>query len=343
MPGPRSVRHPGCIRAGKAGNQGLARPTGLRALGRKSVHVAQRPGGRRSLVWRSALRRPGASCNVSRIRWSRVGSIRSRAATLACVLLVLLGPVSCGGGSASGTEGGRGGTLTVLAASSLTDAFGELEKRFEERNPGVEVRQSFESSSTLLAQIQQGAPADVFASASEEEMETATKEGLVEGETRVFVKNREIVMVPKDNPANIQDFRDVAKPGVRLVLAQEDVPAADYAVEILGKANNEYGGDFKQDVLSNVVSREADVRASVNRVVVGDADATFGYASDYTPDIRDRVEVVPIPPDLNIIATYPIAALEDAEEPDLAREWVDLVTGEEGQRVLDKWGFEPAS
>ncbi|WP_166179397.1 molybdate ABC transporter substrate-binding protein [Rubrobacter tropicus] len=272
-----------------------------------------------------------------------MGSIRSRAATLACVLLVLLGPVSCGGGSASGTEGGRGGTLTVLAASSLTDAFGELEKRFEERNPGVEVRQSFESSSTLLAQIQQGAPADVFASASEEEMETATKEGLVEGETRVFVKNREIVMVPKDNPANIQDFRDVAKPGVRLVLAQEDVPAADYAVEILGKANNEYGGDFKQDVLSNVVSREADVRASVNRVVVGDADATFGYASDYTPDIRDRVEVVPIPPDLNIIATYPIAALEDAEEPDLAREWVDLVTGEEGQRVLDKWGFEPAS
>ena len=231
----------------------------------------------------------------------------------------------------------------MLAASSLTDAFGELAARFEEQNPGVEVRQSFESSSTLLAQIQQGAPADVFASASEEEMETAVEEGLTRGEPELFVRNREVVMVPEDNPAGIQDFQDVAKPGVRLVLAEEGVPAADYALEILGKAEEEYGPGFEKDVLDNVVSREADVRASVNRVVVGDADATFGYASDFTPDIRDRVEVVPIPPELNIIATYPVATLEDAKEPELAREWVDLVTGEEGQRVLEKWGFEPAA
>ena len=233
--------------------------------------------------------------------------------------------------------------MTVLAASSLTDAFGELAGRFEEQNSGVEVRQSFESSSTLLAQIQQGAPADVFASASEEEVDTAVEEGLAAGEPEVFVRNREVVMVPKDNPAGIREFEDVAKPGVKLVLAEEGVPAADYALEILGKADEEYGPGFEKDVLSNVVSREADVRASVNRVVVGDADATFGYASDHTPDVRDRVEVVPIPPDLNIIATYPVAALKGAKEPDLARRWVDLVTGEEGQRVLEKWGFEPAA
>ena len=233
--------------------------------------------------------------------------------------------------------------MTVLAASSLTDAFGELANTFEDQNPGVEVRQSFESSSTLLTQIQQGAPADVFASASEEEMDTAANDGLTEGRPEVFVKNREVVMVPKDNPAGIESFRDVAKPGIRLVLAEEGVPAADYALEILGKADGEYGSGFEEDVLSNVVSRESDVRASVNRVVVGDADATFGYASDFTPDIRDRVEVVPIPPGLNIIATYPVAALKDAEDPDLARKWVDLVTGEEGQRVLDEWGFEPAA
>ena len=271
--------------------------------------------------------------------------IRSRNLLLVLVLLMLPGLAACGGGSASDSEDGeqQGGTLTVLAASSLTDAFGELEKKFEEQNPGVQVRQSFDSSSTLLAQIQQGAPADVFASASEEEMDTATKDGLVEGEPEVFVKNREVVMVPKDNPAGIEDFRDVAKPGVKLVLAEKGVPAADYALEILGKANEEYGPGFEKDVLNNVVSRESDVRASVNRVVVGDADATFGYASDYTPDIRDRVEVVKIPPGLNIVATYPVAALKGAKDPDLAREWVDLVTGEEGQRVLEKWGFEPAA
>jgi len=262
--------------------------------------------------------------------------------------MIVVGIAGCGGGSGGGEasgggEGGSGGTLTVLAASSLTDAFGELGETFEEQNPGVEVRQSFESSSTLLAQIQQGAPADVFASASEEEMDTAVEDSLVAGEPEVFVKNREVIMVPRDNPANIQEFQDVAKPGVRLVLAQGDVPAADYAVEILGKANSEYGSGFKQDVLSNIVSREADVRASVNRVVVGDADATFGYASDYTPDIRDRVAVIQIPPDLNIIATYPVAALKDAEDPELAREWVELVTSEEGQRVLEKWNFEPAA
>jgi molybdate transport system substrate-binding protein len=260
--------------------------------------------------------------------------------------VALAGVVGCGGVSGEEGAGGgkrQGGTLTVLAASSLIDAFGVLANRFEEQNPGVKVRQSFESSSTMLAQIQQGAPADVFASAAEEEMNTAVEDGLIEGEPEVFVKNREIIMVPKDNPANIRGFQDVAKPDVKLVLAGKDVPAADYALQILGKANKEYGADFEKDVLSNVVSRESDVRASVNRVVVGDADATFGYASDYTPDIRDRVKVVPIPPDLNIVATYPIATLDDANSPELARKWVELVTSEEGQRVLQKWNFEPAA
>ena len=233
--------------------------------------------------------------------------------------------------------------MTVLAASSLTDAFGELGKTFEEQNPGTTVKQSFGASSDLLAQIQQGAPADVFASAAEEEMDTAQKDGLVSGKPEIFVKNREVIMVPEDNPANINSLQDMAKPDIKLVLAAKDVPAADYAVEILGKANEEYGSGFEDKVLSNVVSREADVRASVNRVVVGDADATFGYASDYTPDIRDRVKVIPIPPNLNMIATYPIAALEDAKDPGLAEEWVDLVTSEEGQRVLEKWNFEPVA
>ena len=275
-----------------------------------------------------------------------VHPIRSRPIILACFFLVALGLVSCGEGSDSSGSGGdeeQGDKLTIFAASSLTDGFGELANTFEEQNEGVEVKQSFGASSDLLAQIQQGAPADVFASAAEEEMNTAEKEGLVSGKPEVFVKNREVVMVPRDNPAKIESLQDLARPDVKLVLAQKDVPAADYAVEILGKANAEYGDDFEKNVLSNVVSREADVRASVNRVVVGDADATFGYASDYTPDIRDRVKVIPIPPDLNIIATYPIAALEDAEDRKLAKKWVDLVTSKEGQRVLKMWNFEPAA
>ena len=170
-----------------------------------------------------------------------MGSIRSRSLELAGVFLVLLVLTSCGGGSSGGGESGgvsgeQGGTLTVLAASSLTDAFGELAKTFEEQNPGVTVKQSFESSSTLLAQIQQGAPADVFASASEDDMDAAVAESLTGEEPVVFVKNREVLMVPKDNPASIEDLREIAKPGVKLVLAEEGVPAADYALEILTRA-----------------------------------------------------------------------------------------------------------
>jgi molybdate transport system substrate-binding protein len=273
--------------------------------------------------------------------------VRSLALLLLLGVIVLAG---CGGSRSAGGNGGsgggggeHGGTLTILAASSLTDAFGELGKTFEQQNPGTTVQTSFGASSDLLAQIQQGALADVFASAAEEEMDTAVKDDLVSGKPRDFVNNREVVMVPKDNPANIQSLEDLSKPGTKLVLAEEGVPVADYAVEILDKADKEYGSGFKKEVLSNVVSREADVRASVNRVVTGDADATFGYASDYTPDIRDKVKVIRIPPNLNIIATYPIATLKDAKEPDLAKKWVDLVTSSEGQQVLKKWGFEPAA
>src|SRR5215204_3341091 len=259
------------------------------------------------------------------------------------VLALTLSLSGCSGGAAGGGGGEQGGTLTVFAASSLTDAFGELAKTFEERHPGVEVRQNFESSSTLLTQIQQGARADVFATAAEEEMDAAGDDGLVAGEPEVFARNREVSLVPQATPANIRGMGDLAKPGVKLVLAEEGVPATDYALEILRKANPVYGADFKQDVLSNVVSRESDVRASVSRVALGDTDATFGYASDYTSDISDQIRVIQIPEDLNIIATYPMATLKGAQSPELARRWENLVLSDEGQRGHEKWGFEPGT
>jgi len=256
----------------------------------------------------------------------------------------------CVGGEAGEAEAagreGQGwpdGTVTVLAAASLTDAFGELADAFEERHPGTTVRTSFGGSSALLVQLQQGAPADVFASADQEKMREAQDGGLVAGEPETFVGNREVVVVPRTNPAGIEEFRDLSRPGIRLVLANDEVPAAEYARRILDNAaeDPEYGPGFREAVLDNVSSREADVRASVNRVVLGDADATFGYASDVTPGIRDRVEVVEIPQEHNVVATYPIAVLRASENKEAARRWVDFVTGEEGQRILDKWGFEP--
>ena len=160
--------------------------------------------------------------------------------------------VGCGGGSGGrgddgggsgegsfieggGTTRGASGEVTVFAASSLTDAFDALIGRFEERNPGATVRPSYAGSSELFAQMQQGAPADVFASASETQMDTAVEEGLV-GEPAVFARIRAVVIVPADNPAGIKEFRDLATADAQLVLAQEGVPIADYTVEILANA-----------------------------------------------------------------------------------------------------------
>ena len=262
---------------------------------------------------------------------------------MAVVLFCMISGTGCGGpgGEAQGEEPREGGQITVLAASSLTDAFEELAGTFEEQNPGVQVRMNFAASSELLAQIQQGAPADVFASASEKNMDAAVEEELV-GEASVFARNRPVVIVPAEDPAGIGEFEDLAKADVQLVLAEEGVPISDYAMEVLANADAEYGNGFQGSVMDKIVSREANVRAAANRVALGEADATFVYASDVTSDIRDRVEVVKIPDEVNVVATYPMAAVRASENPEMARAWVDLVFSAEGQDVLEEYGFERA-
>lgn len=276
---------------------------------------------------------------------------------LLCFVLAATVSAGCGGAGgssdsgesgtsedSSGTGGSSGETLTISGAASLTDAFEELGETFAEQT-GAEVQFNFGSSSELATQIVQGAPADVFASADQAQMENVAGEDLIEGEPEIFARNREVVIVPADNPGNIQEFADLAEPGLTLVLADEEVPAAEYAEEILANASEdpEYGDQFGQDVMDNIASREADVRASVNRVVIGDADGTFGYASDVTPDIREEVEVIEIPQNLQVVAEYPVAALAEAQNPELAQQWIELVTSEEGQQVLEDWGFEPVN
>lgn len=262
------------------------------------------------------------------------------------LLIFAIANALVGCGSALGEPGGSprdaggGDALTVLAASSLTDAFSELSDVFEKENPGIEVHANYAGSSVLLNQISQGAPADVFASADPAKIEAATEKGLVDGDPRTFARNKEVIVVPNRNPAGIEGFQDLSKTGVKLVLAQDGVPAAEYAREILGKADDRYGDRFEEKVLSNLVSREPDVRVAVNRVALGEADTTFGYATDVTPNIKDRVKVLEIPEGLNVVATYPIASLKDSENPELARRWIELVLSDEGQRVLRKWGFE---
>jgi molybdate transport system substrate-binding protein len=162
-------------------------------------------------------------------------------------------------------------------------------------------------------------------------------------EPETFVRNRPVVIVPADNPARIEELRDLAGADAQIVLAQDGVPIAEYSKAVLANANSEYGGDFEQRVLDNVVSREANVRASANRVALGEADATFVYQSDVTGYIRDQVQIVEIPENLNLLAAYSIAIVEGSQNSELAQDWIDLVLSDEGQAVLEKHGFIPVS
>lgn len=235
-------------------------------------------------------------------------------------------------------------TLTVFAAASLTDAFEEIATAFEAAHPGVDVLFNFAGSSDLAAQLAEGAPADVFASANNRQMTVARDAGRVTTRPVTFVKNRLVLIVPVENPANIAGLRDLANEGVLLVLAAPDVPVRDYTNTMLDRmaADPGYGESYREAVMANVVSEEQNVRQVAAKVALGEADAGIVYLSDVTPDISDQVMALPIPDSLNTIATYPIAITNDTANPELAQAFVDYVTSEEGQATMEAWNFVPA-
>jgi molybdate transport system substrate-binding protein len=232
-------------------------------------------------------------------------------------------------------------TLTVFAASSLTDVFGEIETAFEADHPGVDVVFSFGGSSTLATQLSEGAPADVFASANTKQMTVAQEAGRIAGPVRTFAKNRLVVIVPADNPAQIQSLHDLANSGILLVVAAPGVPVRDYTDTMLERlaAVAGYGAEYQQAVLANIVSEEENVRQVTAKVALGEADAGIVYLSDVTPDIAGDVLTIPIPDAYNTIATYPIALTDDTAVPELAQAFVDYVLSDAGQATLVRWGF----
>lgn len=224
--------------------------------------------------------------------------------------------------------------LTVFAAASLTESFGEIATAFEASHPGVNVTLNFAGSNTLRAQIDHGAQADVFASANIKEMDALVSSGLVAQDApQTFLTNRLVVITPADNPAKLSTFDDLSRPGLKLVLAAEDVPVGRYARQMLDNV----GADFKVKVLTNVVSNETDVKQVVAKVQLGEADAGIVYASDAVA--APELPVIEIPSKWNVLAEYPIAALKNAPQPKLADEFVAYVLSTDGQGILKKWGF----
>jgi molybdenum ABC transporter molybdate-binding protein len=237
-------------------------------------------------------------------------------------------------------------TLTVLAAASLTDAFTEIGKNFEAANPGVAVEFSFAGSQQLAQQLGQGVEADVFASANKKQMDVAIEANRVnQNGASTFVRNRLVVIVPKENPAGLKELKDLAKTGVKLDLADKAVPVGHYSLDFLDKAVEDpaFGAAYKDGVLANVVSYEENVKAVVTKVLLNEVDAGIVYLTDITPAAAEKVDRIDIPDALNTIAAYPIAPVSDSKNADLARGFVDYVLSEEGQHVMARHGFIPAS
>lgn len=232
--------------------------------------------------------------------------------------------------------------LTVFAASSLTDAFNEIGEQFKQQNPGATLEFNYAGSQQLRMQLGQGATADVFASANTKEMNGAIQAGLVvSGTQKTFVRNRLALIVPKDNPGGIKELKDLAKPGLKIVLAAASVPVGGYALTALDKMNADFGATFSQTVLSSVVSYEDNVKQVVAKVQLGEADAGIVYTSDVTPQVAAKLIKLDIPDKYNVLATYPIAALKSAPQADLAAKFVAYVLSADGQAILQKWGFIP--
>jgi molybdate transport system substrate-binding protein len=237
-----------------------------------------------------------------------------------------------------------GGDVTVFAASSLTDAFEQIETDLEAAHPGLSITYNFGGSQALVTQLNEGAEADAFASANNAQMQAAADNGSISGDPVTFVHNRLVIVTPQDNPAGITAPADLGNEGLKIVLAQPEVPVGRYArasVCLMGQDTADFGAGFVARVAGNVVSEEEDVRDVLAKVAIGEADAGIVYVSD-AASAGDEVQVIAIPDALNVVASYPIAAVTGGDAV-LADAFIAYLLSPDGQATLADFGFEPVS
>ncbi|WP_437877411.1 molybdate ABC transporter substrate-binding protein [Sorangium sp. So ce513] len=246
--------------------------------------------------------------------------------------------VSVAGCKGSEPARGQGGEdrLVVFAAASLRDVFTALGEDFERAHAGVDVTFNFAGTQELRAQLEHGAAVDVFASADRRHMDELVEAGRAAGPV-VFARNEPVIVVARESAGAIRGLADLPAAS-RVVLGAPEVPIGRYTQAILDRAAGPLGADFRARVEARVVSRELSVRQVLTKVRLGEAQAGVVYRTDAQAG-QDGVAIVPIPPDINVVAEYPIAVVTGAAHPGLARAWVDLVLSEAGQSALRRAGF----
>jgi molybdate transport system substrate-binding protein len=252
-------------------------------------------------------------------------------ACLAAAGLLLTAACGSDDGSpqAASGSGGLTGDVTVFAAASLTESFTQIGKDFEAANPGTKVTFNFAGSSALATQINQGAPADVFASASPSTMKAVTDAGNGDGEPATFVKNQLVIAVAKGSPKGIKALADLAKRGIKVALCAEQVPCGAAANKALDAAG----------VTAEPVTIEQDVKAALSKVKLGEVDAALVYRTDAKAASAD-VDGLEFPESADAINDYPIVVLSKAPNKPAAQAFVSYVKGEKAQAVLTRAGFQ---
>ena len=249
----------------------------------------------------------------------------------ACLVLPLLLALACGGEDRTSSTTAAGddlsGSLTVLAAASLTDAFEEVVAAFEEAHAGVEVALSFDGSARLATAIIEGAPADVLASADEASLQRVADEGLTTGSPTVFATNVVQIVVPEGNPRGITTLDDLVEPGVRLSLCAPGVPCGTYADQAFASAG----------LARPAAGDQESVKGVLTQVQLGEADAGIVYLTDVAA--AEGVEGIDLEPGEQVAATYPAAVLSEGGHPDAAAAFVAFLVGEDAQAIFERHGF----
>ncbi len=243
--------------------------------------------------------------------------------------------------SVAPASGGAGANLMILAASSLKGVLDQAKTAYEAANPGSTLTISTGSSSALETQIEQGAPADVFLSADAANPKKLVDTGLNGGDPVTFAGNKLVVIVPTDNKAGIQTPADLAKPGVKVIAAGDDVPITKYATQLVANLAKEsgYPADFAAKYTANIASKEEDVKSVVGKIELGEGDAAIVYVTD--AKASSKVTPIDVPDDANVPATYQGVVVKSSQQADAAKAFLTWFAGPDGQAILQQAGFLP--
>lgn len=248
---------------------------------------------------------------------------------LRLLLGLVLVAAACGS-TGQASSPGLSGTLNVFAAASLTAAFDAEGQAFHQANGGVTVKFNYAGTPTLVTQIEQGAPADVFASADTTNMDRLKTDGFAGGSPSTFAHNSLEIVVAPGNPKNIQSLADLAKGGLIYITEAPSVPAGKYGLQALQKAG----------VTVTPKSQETDVKSVITKIELGEADAGIVYTTDVKA-AGNKVQGVPIPDQYNVVATYPIVSVKDTKQSVAANAFIAFILSTQGQSILASYGFGP--